>query len=123
MLASKVTSIKYEKFQKCFFINILPTSNEHSIFGYEPGVVIAADYVINAAGIHADEISKMVDDLSFEIKAVKGQYYLLDSEAGELVRRPNSRISDPKTKESKGMIVGPTIDGNILIGSTYESDR
>jgi len=120
MLASKVTSIEYEKSQKCFFINIQPTSSEHSIYGYWPGLVITADYVVNAAGIYADEIAKMAGDSSFEIKAVKGQYYLLDSEAGELVKRPNMRISDPKTKKSKGMVVGPTTGNNIIIGSTYE---
>jgi len=120
MLASKVTSIEYEKSQKCFFINIKPTSSEHSIYGYWPGLVIAADYVVNAAGIYADEIAKMVGDLSFEIKAVKGQYYLLDSETDNLVRRPNMRISDPKTKKSKGMVVAPTTGNNIIMGSTYE---
>jgi glycerol-3-phosphate dehydrogenase len=120
MLASKVTSIEYEKSQKCFFIKIQPTSREHSIYGYQPGLVIAADYVINAAGIYADEIAKMVGDLSFEIKAVKGQYYLLDSEAGGLVKRPNMRISDPETKKSKGMVVAPTTGNNIIVGSTYE---
>lgn len=120
MLASKVTSIEYEKSQKCFFINIKPTSSEHSIYGYWPGLVIAADYVVNAAGIYADEIAKMVGDLSFEIKAVKGQYYLLDSETEDLVKRPNMRISDPETKKSKGMVVAPTTGNNIIMGSTYE---
>ena len=120
MLVSKVTSIKYEKSQKCFFINIQATSSEYTIYGCEPGLVIAADYVVNAAGIYADEIAKMVGDLSFEIKAVKGQYYLLDSETEGLVKRPNMRISDPKTKKSKGMVVAPTTGNNIIIGSTYE---
>ena len=31
-----------------------------------------------------------------------------------------SRISDPKTKKSKGMVVAPTTGNNIIIGSTYE---
>src|SRR5659263_160740 len=100
----------------CIRDSIKPTSSEHSIYGYWPGLVIAADYVVNAAGIYADEIAKMVGDLSFEIKAVKGQYYLLDSETEDLVKRPNMRISDPETKKSKGMVVAPTTGNNIIMG-------
>ena len=82
---------------------------------------IKADYIINAAGIFADEISAMVGDDSFSIKAVKGQYFLLDNDVKDLVKNHNIRISDPKNVRSKGMVIAITVGGNFLIGSNYEA--
>jgi len=63
----------------------------------------------------------MAGDGFYTIKAVKGQYFLLDSETHGFVKRPNFRVSDSENIKSKGMIIGPTIDNNLLIGSTYEA--
>jgi len=82
---------------------------------------IEADYIINAAGVFADEIANMVKDNSFSITAVKGQYFLLDSDVKDLVKNHNIRVSDPKNIRSKGMVVAITISGNYLIGSNYEA--
>lgn len=68
--------------------------------------------VINAAGLFADKIAKMVGDASFEIHARKGEYVLLDK-MGDFVKHV---LFPVPTKVSKGILVSPTVDGNIFIG-------
>jgi len=119
VFSSKVVNIHYDNVTKKFFIETLSTSgNLNENFGLKS--IIEADYIVNAAGIFADEISKMSGDGSYSIKAYKGQYFLLDTETKGFVKRPNLRISDPENIKSKGMVVIPALSGNLLLGSTYE---
>lgn len=53
---------------------------------------IETTYVINAAGVHADEVSRLAGDDSFEIHPRKGEYILFDKTAQkDLVYSPISR--------------------------------
>lgn len=72
-------------------------------------------YVVNAAGLHADEIAGMVGDDSFTIHPRRGEYILLDRECGDLV---SHTIFRTPTKMGKGILATPTVDGNLLIGPT-----
>jgi glycerol-3-phosphate dehydrogenase len=74
---------------------------------------VTASTVINAAGVYADVIYNMVAKSHFEIRPRRGQYYLLDKEANGLV---NQVIFPCPSKLGKGILVAPTIDGNILVG-------
>ncbi len=76
---------------------------------------IKTRYIINAAGIYADKIAKMVGDNSFNINPRKGEYILLDKEFGGLVK---STIFRTPSKMGKGILVSPTVDGNLLTGPT-----
>ncbi len=76
---------------------------------------IKTRYIINAAGIYADKIAKMVGDNSFNIKPRKGEYILLDKDFGGLV---SSTIFRTPSKMGKGILVSPTVDGNLLTGPT-----
>ncbi|SDF45895.1 NAD(P)/FAD-dependent oxidoreductase [Sporolituus thermophilus] len=81
---------------------------------------ISAPFVINAAGVHADELSRTAGDSSFAIRARKGEYILFDKTAGNLV---NTVIFPTPTKVSKGILVSPTVHGNLFIGpNAYEVD-
>ncbi|ONN27410.1 ferredoxin [Thermosipho affectus] len=71
------------------------------------------DVIINAAGLFADEIAKMVKVANFEIFPRKGEYILLDKKLKGLV---NSVVFPTPTKKSKGILVVPTVDGGILLG-------
>jgi len=85
--------------------------------------IIEAEYIINAAGLFADSIAAMVGDTSFGIEAVKGQYFLIDKEE-DYTRHINFHSAAGKDKRSKGILMAPTIDGNILIGPNYvRSDK
>ena len=72
-------------------------------------------YVINAAGLFADEISKMVGVDNFTIKPRKGEEFLLDKKKENLT---NHLIFPLPTKLSKGILIIKTSDGNPMIGPT-----
>ena len=78
---------------------------------------IKADYVINAAGVHSGEIAKLIGDDSIEIVVRHGDYYLLDKSQGTLVSRT---IFQCPTAMGKGVLVSPTVDGNLIVGPSAE---
>ena len=72
-----------------------------------------ASCVINAAGVNGDVISKMAGDDSFIIHPRKGEYCLYDRKWGNMVSRT---VFQPPSNMGKGVLVTPTVDGNLLIG-------
>lgn len=78
---------------------------------------IDARCVINCAGVYSDEVAAMVGDTSFDVHARRGEYVLLDRECGDLVSHTIFRCP---SKMGKGILVTPTVDGNILVGPTAE---
>ena len=74
---------------------------------------ITAKYVVNAAGIHTDDIARMIGDDSISLVARKGEYYLLDKSFGYMA---DHTIFQCPNKMGKGVLVTPTVDGNLLIG-------
>lgn len=79
---------------------------------------IKCKYVINAAGVYADTIAGMIGDESFSIHPRKGEYLLLDKSQGDIVR---TVVFQPPTKMGKGILVTPTVDGNLLVGPTAQN--
>jgi len=101
-------------------LNFKVTSIEKTDCGYRVSAdceSVEAKYVINCAGVHSDEISAMVGDESFTVRARRGEYLLLDKEVGALVSHTVFRCP---TKMGKGVLVTPTVDGNLLVGPTAE---
>lgn len=78
---------------------------------------IEAKYIINCAGVYADEISRMVGDNSFKITPRSGQYYLLDKDAGGIM---NTVVFQCPRKFGKGVVISPTAHGNIIVGPDNE---
>ncbi len=76
---------------------------------------ISAKIVINAAGLYADKIANMIGDNSFDIHPRRGEYILLDKECGNIV---SHTIFRTPSKMGKGILVTPTVDGNLLLGPT-----
>ncbi|KEI00561.1 NAD(P)/FAD-dependent oxidoreductase [Clostridium botulinum] len=74
---------------------------------------IETDLVINAAGLFSDELNNMVSANKIEIIARKGEYCLFDKAAGSMATRTLFQLP---TKMGKGVLVSPTVDGNLLIG-------
>jgi glycerol-3-phosphate dehydrogenase len=82
------------------------------------GRVIRARYVVNAAGLYADEVSRIFAAEDFTISARKGEYFLLD----RLTRaRPDRVVFPVPTPVSKGMLVIPTVEGTVLVGPTADN--
>ena len=71
--------------------------------------------VVNAAGVFADEINNMVSSRKLTIVARAGQYCLFDKTAGCLARQTLFQLP---TKMGKGVLVSPTVDGNLIVGPT-----
>ncbi len=76
---------------------------------------IESRYVVNAAGVYADEIHNMVSEDKMKIVARKGGYCLLDRSVGGHV---SHTIFMLPTKMGKGVLVSPTVHGNLLVGPT-----
>ena len=74
-------------------------------------------YVINAAGLFADDISRMVGIYDFEIRPRIGEEFLLDKKKENIT---NHLIFPLPSKNSKGVLVIKTFDGNPMIGPTAE---
>lgn len=74
-------------------------------------------YVINAAGVYADKIHNMVCDKKIEIVPRRGQYCLMDKVVGNLAK---ATLFQLPTKLGKGVLVTPTVHGNLLVGPNAE---
>jgi len=82
-----------------------------------PRGTVTARFVINAAGLYADDIAELAGARTFTIRARKGEEYLLDKRLNGYV----SRVIFPcPTPVSKGILVIPTYDGTLMVGPTAE---
>ena len=82
------------------------------------GSQIATKFVINAAGVHAEKVARMVDLMEPTIRGRKGEEYLLDKRLEGIVQRT---IFPCPTPTSKGILVIPTFDGTIMVGPTAQA--
>ena len=78
---------------------------------------IRAKYVVNAAGLHCDDIAEMVGKNDYYVNPRKGQFYILDNNTSCKV---NHIVLPIPTKLTKGKLMCPTIHGNMLVGPTAE---
>ena len=76
---------------------------------------VYAHCVINCAGLYSDKIANLAGDNSFTVYPRRGEYILLDKECGKLV---SHTIFRTPSKMGKGILVTPTVDGNLLTGPT-----
>ena len=78
---------------------------------------ISARYIVNAAGMYADEISRIAGAEEFTIRPRKGQYIIFDT---AMPAKVNNVIFGAPTKKGKGVLFAPTVYGNMLAGPTAE---
>lgn len=74
-------------------------------------------FIINAAGVYADVIHNMVSKKEMKIVPRRGQYCLMDKEIGNLTK---ATLFQLPTKLGKGVLVTPTVHGNLLVGPNAE---
>ena len=79
--------------------------------------VLEARYVVNAAGLDAQAIHEMAAPPSFAIHPSRGQYFLLDKSEGGRVGRV---IFQCPNEKGKGVLVSPTVHGNLIVGPDAE---
>ncbi len=74
-------------------------------------------YVVNVAGLHADEIDRLAGRTRFTVRPRRGELIVFDKMARPLL----THILLPvPTASSKGVLVAPTVFGNVLLGPTAE---
>ncbi len=103
LLESEVTSIK----------------KENGVFKITAGEKeIEAKYVINAAGVNCDDIHNMIAPPKFKVIPSAGEYYLLDKSEGKRARHV---IFQCPNKDGKGVLVSPTVHGNLIVGPNADA--
>jgi len=103
MLEAEVEAIK--KKDGCFGI-------------FVSGTEIQAKYIINAAGVHSDDVHNMAAAADFTIIPGAGEYYLLDKSEGT---RVSHVIFQCPNKDGKGVLVSPTVHGNLIVGPNADA--
>ena len=69
--------------------------------------------IVNAAGLYSDVINNFVSEDKFTINPRRGEYNLFDKYAGDIAK---CTLFQLPTKLGKGVLVSPTVDGNIIVG-------
>ncbi|CDF58385.1 NAD(P)/FAD-dependent oxidoreductase [Thermobrachium celere] len=83
--------------------------------------VVQSRYLVNAAGLFADDINDMLGGERFRIIPRRGEYCLFDKAVGGIVTRT---IFQTPTNKGKGILVSPTVHGNLFVGpNAVEMDR
>ncbi len=81
----------------------------------QAGQQVQSKYLVNAAGGYSDQVARMAGDDFFTIIPRAGEYMLLDKAEGS---RVSHTLFQCPTAEGKGILVSPTVDGNLLVGPT-----
>ena len=79
---------------------------------------VAARFVLNAAGVDADRVHEMLEPNDWHTLPSRGEYYLLDKSEHDRVSRVIFQCPGP---EGKGVLVAPTIHGNLICGPNAEA--
>lgn len=78
---------------------------------------VDARAVVNAAGVESDTVAAFAGAPRFTVTPNRGEYYLLDKSQGGLVHHV---IFQCPNKDGKGVLVSPTVHGNLIIGPNAE---
>lgn len=77
----------------------------------------AARYLVNAAGVYGGVVAEMYGE-KVQITPRKGEYLLYDQAVSQVVSRT---IFQTPSRMGKGVLVTPTVEGNLLLGPTSEN--
>ena len=77
------------------------------------GQCVKGRFLVNCAGGYADKVAALAGDCDFEILPRAGEYMLLDKAEG--FRAMHTLFQCPSV-EGKGILVSPTVHGNLLVG-------
>ena len=81
------------------------------------GDTLLAHFVVNAAGLHSDEVHELFGLTGFTVGPRRGELIVFDKLARPLLNRT---ILPVPTAHTKGVLVAPTVFGNIMLGPTAD---
>jgi glycerol-3-phosphate dehydrogenase len=93
------------------------TTAPHQTVLRTTGGEVRTQWVINAAGLGADTIDAMFGYGRFTVVPRRGELFVFDKCARPLV---NKIVLPVPTSRGKGVLVSPTIYGNVMLGPTSE---
>src|SRR5258708_11365427 len=79
---------------------------------------IACRFLVNAAGLYADTINRLLGYAEFGLIPRRGHFIVFDKMPRGLV---NHLLVTVPAKMGKGVLISPTIFGNIMLGPTAEN--
>jgi glycerol-3-phosphate dehydrogenase len=82
-----------------------------------PGGSLRCRYIVNAAGLYSDEINKLLGHHEFTVTPRRGELIVFDKFARSLV---NHIVLPVPTAVTKGVLISPTVYGNVMLGPTAE---
>ena len=82
-----------------------------------PNGQVRARYLVNAAGLYSDEIDRMLGHADFTVTPRRGELIVFDKFSRSLI---NHIILPVPTPITKGVLISPTVYGNVLLGPTAE---
>jgi glycerol-3-phosphate dehydrogenase len=82
-----------------------------------PGGELTARYLVNAAGLHSDELDRMLGHDGFTVTPRRGELIVFDKLARRLV---SHIVLAVPTKVTKGVLIAPTVFGNVMLGPTAD---
>ena len=94
---------------------VRPSNDGHELT--TPRGTVRARWIVNAAGLHGDEIHRMLGHDSFTIHPRRGELVVFDKLARPLLRHV---LLPVPTATTKGVLVSPTVFGNVLLGPTAD---
>lgn len=120
--AAENAAVNGTDFRFNFEVNEI-TRSEDGIFKVSNGTdAVYGKYVVNAAGIYSDKIAVIAGEKDFPMTIIprRGEYMLLDAAYGKMAEHTIFMV--PRGN-GKGILVSPTIDGNLIIGpNAYKID-
>ena len=81
------------------------------------GRTVHTRFVVNAAGLHGDTLDRLAGFDSFTVRPRRGELIVFDKFARPLLSRT---ILPVPTKHTKGVLVAPTVFGNVMLGPTAD---
>ena len=89
----------------------------HTVVHSSDGRTVSASFVVNAAGLRGDALHRMFGCTGFTIRPRRGELIVFDKLARSLVQRT---ILPVPTSHTKGVLIAPTVFGNVMLGPTAD---
>lgn len=96
----------------------IQTEQENTYTLSSSHTTIKARFIINAAGLYADNINQMLGHNNFTVTPRRGELIVFDKLSRPLV---NHILLPVPTSITKGVLISPTVFGNVMLGPTAEN--
>lgn len=110
--SAEVASMNRAQFQLETLVLSVEKKNDTFVVHTDKGD-FTSKILVNAAGCYSDHINNFLSQNKQNIKPRKGEYCLFDKQIGTLV---HSTIFQLPTSKGKGVLVTPTVEGNLMVG-------